>query len=78
MQIEIINNMDDFDHLPNENPQAAEIPEENVNNLSLEVEHDSNFIEAMRDLEEAPASSIKEQSEVKANPEVALPSKANE
>lgn len=32
----------------------------------------------MRDLEEQPASSIKEQSEVKANPEVVLPSKANE
>lgn len=32
----------------------------------------------MRDLEEAPVSSIKEQSEVKANPEVLFPSKSNE
>lgn len=32
----------------------------------------------MRDLEEPPASSIKEQSELKANPEVSLPRKANE
>lgn len=37
MQIEIINNMDNFDNLPNERPPVAEIPEENVNNLSLEV-----------------------------------------
>lgn len=44
--------------------------------MSLEVEHDNNFIEAMRDFEEI--SSIKEQSEVKANPELLLPSKSNE